>query len=133
MNPGLTLKRVRTSAIAMAGSGALCSLVFALVLYGSYPSIFFEKITWNIPPFVIIAVAGRLSRVRSLALVALLAGLSVLVLEAYTFIDLVRSRGVINDIELPTAPWQWLLALLAFVSAFIGFMMWKIRDVPASL
>ncbi len=133
MNQRVTLKRVRTGAIAMAGSGALCSFVFALVLYGAYPSIFFEKIAWDIPPFIIIAAAGRLSPVRTLALVALLAALSVLVLETYTFIDLVRWRGTINDIELFTAPWQWLLSLLAFVAAFIGFIVWKIRHVPASL
>jgi hypothetical protein len=119
----------------MASSGAWCSLVFGLVLYGAHPSILFEKYAWDIPPFIFIAVAGRLSPVRSLALVVLLAWLSVLVLECYTFIDLVRSRsvGAINDIELLTGPCQWLVSLLALMVASVGFIVWKLRHVPARL
>lgn len=126
MNHGITLRGLRTSALVVAGSGALCSLVFALILYGSLPSLFLEDITCTLLPYIVVAVAARLSPVRTLVVVALLAALSVLVLESYTFIDLALSPYFsINDIELVTEPLEWCVSLLALVAAFIGFL-WRI-------
>jgi hypothetical protein len=114
-----TLQNIRAGVWAAAGCG--------LALHGS---MFLGGLAWGIPPYIMLAVAGFLSKTRGLAVVALLAALSVLALEAYLLIDLARSVGSINDIELEIVPLQWMLAGAVLVAGGIGAVVRKIKNVP---
>jgi hypothetical protein len=120
-----TLQNIRAGVWAAAGCGLAGTFAYALTLHGS---IFLEGLAWGIPPYIMLAVAGFLGKTRGLAVVALLAALSVLALEAYMLIDLARSVGSINDIELEIVPLQWMVAGAVLVAGGIGAVVRKIKN-----
>lgn len=122
----VTLKDLRACAWATVGLGILISLVFTRWFYRS---VSFNVLVWYAPPYILVAAATLLSGTRGVALVAFLGAVSVLALGAYTCIDLIRTAGGINDIELFTTPLELTISLLVLVIAFVGFLVTRVKDV----
>lgn len=122
----ITLKQVRIGAWATAGLGIILSLAFSL---GFYRAVYLEELLWDMPPYIFVSGAAWMSGTRGSASLVLLAAVSVLALGAYTWIDLMHTAGIINDIQLVTAPWQWLLSLLALILGCIECVIRKVKVV----
>jgi hypothetical protein len=121
----MTESTLRITSLVAAACGILSAVVFAL-RWGS-PELLRQTELYRV--YVIVAAAAAVSRGRSVGFVVAAASTAVFALGAYTYLDLLRHRGI-NDITLVTFPCQHLLAIAAILVAVISFVVHRARTSP---
>jgi hypothetical protein len=123
---------LRNASWAAAFGGILASIaMYTCGPLGRFDWFHLSFVPFDVIPYAIVGVATTLAQTRFLALVCVVASLSILTVGLYTYVDLIRVRGI-NDIQLATDPLRWLFGVLALLLTGVGLIARKIQKMQTT-